>query len=291
EVFRQDRRGPYLDAVRFNQLDVAYQRRILKRFLTLHYIFADFQTIEDILDFIQGNGRGNLTTSLKSMPKGNDGKDRFLSLYKDQLRLIEGPRPSPTKESIPVSIPGILPLPALQRTFKALAWQAPEKVKISPIRPHDSQQVFVDLSAFADKPLEIRTRRPGDKFHPMGMDTPVRLKKFLINRGVPRFERDQLLLLAYGQEVLWIPGLGISKKIMVQPNQPPTHLLKLMNGIHPEEETLCPPIREDRLALDETDELPAPANEEEPEDIIDSLDLEIDAEALDTEQTTGAHSS
>jgi tRNA(Ile)-lysidine synthase len=288
------RDGAYLDAIRFNQLGLAYQRRILKRFLAQHQIFADFQTIEDILEFIQGDGRHNLSTSLKSMSKGEDGKARFLSLYKDRLRLIEGPKAPPTKESIPVRIPGIFPMAEVQQTFKALPWQVPEKIKVIPIRPNDTQQVFVDLSAFAEKPLELRTRRPGDKFQPIGMSTPLRLKKFLINRGIPRFDRDQLLVLVHGKQILWVPGFGISQDIMVKTNTPPTHLIKLVPGLHPEEELLCPPIREDLPDLDDEAGTPKGPVEDLPEDIIDSLDLEADEETESTDpaeeidQTTGA---
>jgi tRNA(Ile)-lysidine synthase len=296
QVHHADKHGVYLDAIRFNQLSLPYQRRILKRFLAQHHIFADFQTIEDILEFIQGEDRHNLAASLKSIPKGEDGKTRFLSLYKNCLRLIDGPKAPPTKESIPVAVPGVNTMPDIQRTFKALPWQAPEKIKVIPIRPNDTQQVFVDLSAFLDKPLELRTRRPGDKFHPIGMSTPLRVKKFLINRGIPRFERDQLLMLAHGKQILWIPGLGISQEIMVKQNLPPTHLLKLVPGLHPEEELLCPPIREDLPDLDEeTPEATKDLAEALPEDIIDSLELEADdeteslsSEALETDHSTGA---
>lgn len=297
EVHGKDTQGDYLNAVRFNQLGLPYQRRILKRFLAQHDIFADFQSIEDVLDFIRGEGRHNLSTSLKSILKGDAGNERFLALYKDRLRLIDGPKAPLAKEGIAVSIPGIMTMPNLQRTFKALAWQAPEKVKVLPIRPNDSQQVFVDLSTYAEKPLELRTRRPGDKFHPMGMSTPLRLKKFLINRGVPRFDRDQRLLLAHGNQILWIPGLGISQDIVVKSNMPPTHLLKLVSGLHPEEELLCPPIRDDRPELDEdeSESPPLPATTLQ-EDILDTLDLEPDdddevAEAVEPDQPTGAPSS
>ena len=137
-LYGKGSQGQYLDAIRFNQLSPAYQRRLLKRFLAQHHIFADFQTIEDVLNFIQGEGRKNLASSLKSMLKGDDGKQRFLSLYKDRLRLIEGPKESPTKNTIAIQVPGIQPIPELQKTFKSLPWKVPEKVKVIPIRANDS---------------------------------------------------------------------------------------------------------------------------------------------------------
>jgi tRNA(Ile)-lysidine synthase len=235
EVYGKDAKGPYLEAIRFNQLGLPYQRRVLKRFLGEQNIHSDFQSIEDLLQFIRGEGRRNLDSSLKSMIKTEDGKTRFMALYKDKLRLIAGPEEPPRKEPVPVSVPGSTPVPELSLTFRSIPWQEPDKVNISPIRPADNQQVYVNLATYEDKPLELRTRRPGDKFQPMGMDVPLRFKKFLINRGVPRFERNKLLVLAHGNKVLWAPGLGISQELKIKEKTTPTHLLKLEPGIHQEE--------------------------------------------------------
>lgn len=235
-VYGTDKEGSYLDAMRFNQLGLPYQRRVLKQFLTQQDIHADFHTIEDVLMFIRGEGRKKMDASLKSLIKSEDGKARFLALYKNKLRLIDAPEQTSTETAapVPVSIPGPVPLPALDVSLFALPWREPEKIAISPIRPNDSQQVYVDLSAFADKPLELRTRRPGDKFQPIGMDVPLRFKKFLINRGVPRFERDRTPVLAHGNQVLWVPGLGISQQLKIKDKATPTHLLKMLPGTnHP----------------------------------------------------------
>ncbi len=240
EVYGEDKTSPYLEAIRFNQLGLPYQRRVLKRFLSTQHIHPDFQTIEDLLLFIRGEGRRNLDSSLKSMVKGEDGKTRFLALYKDRLRLIAGPKAAPAHEAIAITVPGIQTFETQNITFKALPWQPPEKIKLCAIRPNDSQQVFVDLSAYADKPLELRNRKPGDKFQPMGMEKPMRFKKFLINRGVPRFDRDQLWVLAHGNQILWAPGLGISQELRVKDQAQPTHLIKLLSGLHPEPENLIP---------------------------------------------------
>lgn len=285
DVYAEDKTGPYLEALRFNQLGLPYQRRILRRFLIGQEIHADFQTIEDLLAFIRGEGRKNLDTSLKSMIKSEDGKSRFLSLYKNRLRLIDAPekQAEPTVV-VPVEIPGPVPVPSLGVSFFALPWHALEKVKMSPIRPNDSQQVFVDLTAFTDKPLELRTRRPGDKFQPMGLDAPLRFKKFLINRGVPRFDRDRLLVLAHGNQVLWAPGLGISQQLKLKEKAVPTHLLKILPGLQHE---LPPPMiipsehDEDSRDLRERDDLTLPQPEE--------FDTVVDEEPSQSpEEPTGA---
>jgi tRNA(Ile)-lysidine synthase len=69
--------------------------------------------------------------------------------------------------------------------------------------------LFVD-PAVITFPLCLRTRRPGESFHPYGATTGLRLKKFLISRKVPRDIRDTLPLLIHDSEVVAVVGLEIA---------------------------------------------------------------------------------
>lgn len=57
-------------------------------------------------------------------------------------------------------------------------------------------------------PLALRTRRPGDRFRPDGGAGSKKLKSWLIDRKVPREERDALVVLAAGSRVLAVPELS-----------------------------------------------------------------------------------
>ncbi len=66
-------------------------------------------------------------------------------------------------------------------------------------------------------PMRITFRKDGDRFSPYGMEKPVRLKKFLINRHVPRFFRDVLPILRTRDEITAVCGVEISKSFRIVP--------------------------------------------------------------------------
>ena len=57
----------------------------------------------------------------------------------------------------------------------------------------------------------------------------MKLKKYFINRNIPGHQRDKLLLLCQGQEVLWIAGVGMSEKLRVTDKA--THKIELKTEI------------------------------------------------------------
>jgi len=61
----------------------------------------------------------------------------------------------------------------------------------------------------------------GDIIKPFGLNGTQKLKKYLNERKIPNHEKNGLLFLAQGNEILWAVGLGISDKIKVKTK--PTH--------------------------------------------------------------------
>jgi tRNA(Ile)-lysidine synthase len=53
----------------------------------------------------------------------------------------------------------------------------------------------------------MRTRKPGDRFYPLGLGGSKKLKDFFGDRKIPRRERDKILLLVDGEDkILWVAG-------------------------------------------------------------------------------------
>ena len=62
----------------------------------------------------------------------------------------------------------------------------------------------------------LRTRREGDYLIVNASSGKKKLKDYLIDEKVPRFQRDSLLLVAQGSHVLWVIGMRISEGAKVQ---------------------------------------------------------------------------
>jgi tRNA(Ile)-lysidine synthase len=56
-------------------------------------------------------------------------------------------------------------------------------------------------------PLTVRARRRGDVFDPFGASGLRRLKSFLIDAGVPRWQRPRTPLVETGGDIVWVAGV------------------------------------------------------------------------------------
>lgn len=63
--------------------------------------------------------------------------------------------------------------------------------------------------------LNVRNRREGDRFYPLGLTGSKKLKDFFIDYKIDRDERDKMPLVCDGDEIMWIVGLRISEKYKI----------------------------------------------------------------------------
>jgi tRNA(Ile)-lysidine synthase len=54
--------------------------------------------------------------------------------------------------------------------------------------------------------LLVRSRQPGDRFHPLGAPGQKKLKKYFIDQKIPLPDRDQIPLVLAGEEIIWVAG-------------------------------------------------------------------------------------
>ncbi len=107
---------------------------------------------------------------------------------------LEGPGRVELLAGLSLAVEGPLPLPDPATLKKDAPW----KVRL------DAKEL-----AF---PLTIRSRRPGDRFQPLGTPSPRSLKGFFVARKVPWWRKDlhPLVLDARGR-IAWVAGVEISQ--------------------------------------------------------------------------------
>jgi tRNA(Ile)-lysidine synthase len=116
----------------------------------------------------------------------------------DRIRV--GARATVALDARALDVPGRVDLPEIGRALEARLLPA-----ASYVVPREAARVAFDAGALPRR-LMIRARRHGDRFRPFGAGER-RLKAFLIDAKVPRWERMRLPLVDAGGEILWVAGV------------------------------------------------------------------------------------
>jgi tRNA(Ile)-lysidine synthase len=79
----------------------------------------------------------------------------------------------------------------------------------------DGLTAYFDAASLK-KGIWVRTRQPGDRFQPLGMNVEKRLQNFFIDSKVPGDWRDRVPLLMSGQHIAWVVGHRIAEWAKVE---------------------------------------------------------------------------
>ncbi len=77
----------------------------------------------------------------------------------------------------------------------------------------DKNIAYLDLDK-TSFPITIRHRKPGDRFHPLGMQHNKKLKDFLIDEKVSKFDRDKVLIFCDKEKIIWLAGHRIDDRVV-----------------------------------------------------------------------------
>jgi tRNA(Ile)-lysidine synthase len=100
-----------------------------------------------------------------------------------------------------LTIPGRVELPEIGCALDARVVDATDYEV-----PRVRQRVSFDAALLPSR-LLVRARRPGDRFSPFGGGGDRRLKSFLIDEKIPRWERARLPLVEADGRILWVGGV------------------------------------------------------------------------------------
>lgn len=111
----------------------------------------------------------------------------------------------PSDESISVSISNQISLAGGWK-FTSEHWRLPTLAIEQAEENDDPYQVWLDAEGLPEQ-LELRVRRMGDHFSPLGMEGHTqKISDFFVNEKVPQRARDRWPLLCAGEKILWVPG-------------------------------------------------------------------------------------
>ncbi len=92
------------------------------------------------------------------------------------------------------------------------------------VRTKDFSEEMIDFEKIAG-PLEVRLRKKGDTFNPLGARGSCKLKKFFIDSKVPRTIRDRVPIVWDGSKIVWVVGYRIGDDVKITDET--KHVLKL----------------------------------------------------------------
>lgn len=93
--------------------------------------------------------------------------------------------------------------------------------KIKTFRFHDfnfsqSDSFFMDFDKLKF-PLTVRTRRKGDRFIPLGMNHHKKIKNYFIDLKIPRYERDDKIIIEDQNKIVCVGKQQIDDRVKVTP--------------------------------------------------------------------------
>lgn len=174
----------------------------------------DSKKVEDILEFITQNANS------KSGSRYSLTNDLWLFVNAKEIYLITQTKADENLNEINILNEGEYPIPS---TGKAFSLKKYEGGSLKTFPDENALIAYVNLPSLGS--LTVRTRRDGDFIAPFGMSGSMKLKKYLNSKGVSQHQKDSIILLCNGSEVLWVAGVGLSNKLKVV--NTPSHVLEL----------------------------------------------------------------
>jgi len=117
--------------------------------------------------------------------------------------------------SLKASIPGRIEIKEIDKCF-ILRLESSSAVGNN-YRQGGENRAFLDAEKVG-KEFLVRNRRKGDRFFPLGSKGERKLKEFLIDKKIPRQERDTIPLFISRGEIAWVAGFAIGESFKIEPS-------------------------------------------------------------------------
>jgi tRNA(Ile)-lysidine synthase len=175
-----------------------------------------FEHVERLLDFAAGGSDGAIALPGQSAIR-EDGAII--------LRLFRGASANPVNSfAFPLSIPG-----EVQSADWTIAACELDRASNGAWPRWQGRGNEVGIAAGGpERPLVVRNRRPGDRFRPLGAPGKRKLQDFLVDRKVPRRDREGLPLVVDARgRIVWVPGQAVADDFKVSDTSQSVILLRV----------------------------------------------------------------
>jgi tRNA(Ile)-lysidine synthase len=192
-----------LDLKRFNHYHTCLKREMIRlcvKELEQNFTELPFESIERTLSLTQEQKSGRKVRLTRNIWAEVSAK--HLAVYSAKER----------KYNYPISLPG-------EKKFRGLGMSIKSEIVSRSslpkrIKSKSESVAFLDWEELK-APFRLRSRRPKDKFKPLGMEGAKSIADFLIDMKVPRHERDEVMLLTTKGRIAWILGYRIGDEFKV----------------------------------------------------------------------------
>ncbi|MBE2220224.1 MAG: tRNA lysidine(34) synthetase TilS [Anaerolineae bacterium] len=201
-----------IDRAAWNVLPLGLRRGILRQALVEKRPFlkdVTFQAIEQarlVAERPETGQRFNLPGEMFLIVD----YDRLIITEDKQIVLDDWPQ-FHKAEPERLAVPGVV---ALSNGWKIEAALVDAVDLIAVQAAADKWRAYVDISAGQD--LFVRTREPGERFQPLGMNgRSTKVKEFMIDRKIGARWREAWPLVASGSQLVWIAGHGMDERMKI----------------------------------------------------------------------------
>jgi tRNA(Ile)-lysidine synthase len=191
---------------------VSIQRRLLRKAIALlnpGLRDITFDMVERGLQRLDGEKTGLLTDLGGGLYLYVEGEVVWLSSWEAELPTSRWPQLELSRGRIKeneVQVPGTLILRNGWELHASIIGDA-RYIMQEASKNENPYRTWLDAEGL-ELPLLIRSRKPGDRFQPLGMEGKnIKISDLMINEKIPKRVRRAWPLVVSGNDIVWIPGL------------------------------------------------------------------------------------
>ena len=194
------------------RLHPAIMSRVLR--LTMQKLTGNLKGIESVhMDILSDLVLGGLTGPVVQLPR-NIRAGISYGILKIYLNKEEKPASVFNRK---IQVPGQTLVKEMASIIKAEIMEKSSEVDKYGKLGYNSMVQFFDYDLLKEG-INIRNREAGDIFKPYKSNGTKKLKEFFIDSKIPRDLRDEIPVIAIGNEVVWVAGFKISDKFKLTEN-------------------------------------------------------------------------